>query len=58
MGTNMNKIGDYIYICEDCGKKFNLVNGEGIGFSYMGGGMLPKTKYVCMKCFRKNGYSI
>lgn len=45
---------NYIHICEICGKQFNLRNGEGLGESYISdGAMLPKSRYVCIECFRK-----
>ncbi len=46
---------DYKHKCELCGKVFDLYNGEGWGESYNAGGMLPKTRYVCMECIRKRG---
>lgn len=45
----------YIHTCEICGKVFDLYAGEGWGESYNVGGMLPKTRYVCMECIRKRG---
>ena len=47
-------MSNYIYKCDECGKSFNLYNGEGLGFSYMKeGSMLPSTKHVCMSCYHK-----
>lgn len=46
-------MGKYTHECEFCGEKFDLYKGEGWGESYFAGGMLPKTRYVCMGCIKK-----
>ena len=45
-------MSNYIHKCELCGKEFDLYKGEGWGESYNDGGMLPKTRYVCMECIK------
>lgn len=52
-GNGLKKIcEEWEHICYRCGKKFNLYEGEGWGESYMDGGMLPKTRYICMDCIK------
>ena len=45
---------EYDHICEHCGIRFNIRDGEGWGRSYFKkGAMLPSTVYECEKCMGK-----
>lgn len=41
---------EYTHTCYLCGEDFDLYKGEGFGESYPSGGLLPSTRYVCIKC--------